>query len=203
MSILGTCWTCGETGPIELFLADAQARTALAAALRLPAELADLLIPYLALHAPVGEPGRARRRLAPGKLTRLLEELAALISSGQVERNRDTRAAPQSAWADALRAVLAMRDAGTLVVPLTGHGLLCEIVYRQAVSGRAAAAGAAARPLHPSHLPAAAPGRDPDPAPTPPPPAAPRVPRPAPVGIGQLLQRLRHAPITSEDPPHE
>ena len=96
MSLLGTCWACGETGPIELFLADAQARQALAAALRLPPELAELILPYLVLHAPVPAPGAKRRRLEAGKLTRLLTELDALIRAGFPSPWRPTRRPDQA-----------------------------------------------------------------------------------------------------------
>jgi len=161
MTILGTCWSCGAAGPLGLFLADAQARRALAAALKLPPELAEAIVPYLALHGPQPRPDKdgvlVRRRLASDKLARLLDELHALVSAGTVTRKRDTRAAPLAAWVDGFAQVQRMRDAGTLDLPLDGHGLLCEIVYRragQAGAGRTAAS--ADQPLHPSHQPVAA-----------------------------------------------
>lgn len=175
MSFLGTCWACGETGPIELFLADAQARQALASALRLPSELAELILPYLVLHAPAPVPGGKRRRLEPGKLTRLLAELDELIRAGEVTRQRESRAAPMALWAEGLREILKQREAGTLDLPLSGHGLLRAIVFRLA---GVATAPQTSHPSHPSHRPAvldAGPGPEPAPATAP---AAPPTPRP-------------------------
>ncbi|MBK8638063.1 MAG: hypothetical protein IPN92_07135 [Chromatiaceae bacterium] len=199
MSLAGTCWACGESGPLELFLADATHRVALGAALRLPAEVAELVVPYLGLHAPLGVPGRPRRRLAAAKLARLLAELQALLTSGQVTRHGDSRAAPLAAWGAGLTAILASRDAGTLTLPLSGHGLLCEIVYRQARGANASAA--ADRPLHPSHRPAVLDRGGPDaPVPAPPRPA-PRPPRARPAALGALVAALQLP--TAPETPHD
>jgi len=156
VTILGTCPECGGTAPLDAYLSDAQARRALAAALKCPESLAAQIPPYLTLFAP------GAKRLQMRRLAALLDELAALIASGEVTRNRDTRAAPLALWAEGLAAVLASRDAGTLDLPLAGHGLLCEIVHRRAGrSGRtdaplpqsAGSADPAHRPGHPSHRP--------------------------------------------------
>lgn len=180
MSLTGTCPGCGQTAPLEHFLLEASHRRALGAALKLAPELAEHLVPYLALHAP--RPHRDAtgqvsppRRLATAKLTRLLDELHALISSGQVSRHGDSRAAPLAAWVKGLTEILASRDAGTLDLPLQGHGLLCAIVYRQALGGPAAASD---RPLHPSHQPAQ-------------PPVAPRRTAGAAALVGDLVAALK------------
>jgi hypothetical protein len=148
--IAGVCPECGTARALPEFLADAAARAALAAALACPAELARLVVPYLNLHAPAG------RRLRMAKLARLLEELAARFGAGTVTRGRETVAAPPAAWQRGLEEVLAAREAGTLTLPLAGHGYLDDVVFRQqaqlAAHGRASAA-----PLHPSHRPGLAP----------------------------------------------
>ncbi len=156
MTILGTCPECGGTAPLEAYLADADARRALAAALRCPESLAAKIPAYLALFAPGGKRVQARR------LAGLLDELAALVGAGQVTRGGDTRAAPMALWAEGLDTVLASRDAGTLDLPLKGHGLLAEIVHRRAGRAERAAAqeAAARRPTHASHQPFAAPEPD-------------------------------------------
>lgn len=155
--IRGACPDCGSIRPLPDYLADAEARAALAAALECPAGLARRIIPYLALHAP---PAKA---IQSGKLARLLRELADALSSGQVTRKGDTRAAPQAIWERALDAVAANAAAGTLRLPLDGHGYLYTIAHDEASRATPAAArpapGAAAAdpaaPGHPSHRPAA------------------------------------------------
>lgn len=147
--IPGVCPECGVARPLPDFLADAEARAALAAALDCPAGLARLIVPYLQLHAPAG------RRVAMGKLARLLRELTARVTAGTVQRGRETLPAPPEAWAHGLEEVLAAREAGTLVLPLSGHGYLDEVVFR--TQAKAVAQGRrAATPLHPSHQPAVA-----------------------------------------------
>ena len=160
MPINATCPSCGAVYPIEHGLTDAAARAALAAALAMPSGIANLVIPYLGLHAPAG------RKVQMGKLARVIDELVAIINSGEVSRRSEARPAPVAAWSAGLAEVLKMRDAGNLELPLTGHGLLCEIVFRQ-VSKAGAQQAAATRPLHPSHRPAEIPAVPGLPAPAP------------------------------------
>lgn len=151
--ISGTCPDCGASRPLSDYLADAEQRQALAAALACPAPLAGQIIPYLTLHAPAG------RRIQTNKLTRLLKELAELLGSGVVIRRGQSHPAPAALWAEALTQVQAARDAGTLSLPLEGHGYLTEIAWRLAAKGhaQAEAQGEARRrgetPMgqHPSH----------------------------------------------------
>lgn len=151
--IPGVCPDCGCARPLSDYLADADARAALAAALECPAPLARLIPPYLALHAPAG------RRVQMGKLARTIRELADLVQAGTVTRARETLPAPLAAWQRGLEEVLAARDAGTLSLPLSGHGYLCEVVHRQARAAGARSARETA-PNHPSHRPFdAAPGQ--------------------------------------------
>ncbi len=144
MTIYGRCRECGYTAALEAFADDIKARTALAAALALPSALAETVLEYLPLHSAPGQ------RMRATKYTRLLQELLALIESGQVTRNRDTRPAPAQAWADGMRSVIEKHDAGTVTVPLNGHGLLCTIVHARAAAAALGEADAR-RALHPSH----------------------------------------------------
>jgi hypothetical protein len=114
---------------LEQALTDAEARSALVAALELPAPLARLTVRYLALHAPEG------RTIQWPKLTRLIVELTALVTTAQVTRRGVTHAAPLEIWRAALEEVLSAREAGTLVLPLDGHGYLTEICWRIAAKG--------------------------------------------------------------------
>ena len=142
------CPVCSSVWPVEAGMQDADARRALAAAVALwPAPIQQQALVYLGLFAP------ASRRSAWPKVARLITELVDLIKSGTVTRDRDTRAAPLQLWGEGLAAVLEMRDAGKLTLPLDSHGLLCEIVHRRA--GKVASqAESSIRSTHPSHRPA-------------------------------------------------
>ena len=144
-ALILTCPSCGSTWPVEAGLQDACARQALKAALALwPPALATPLFAYLALHRP------PKQALRWPKLARLLEELAELVNAGTVTRHRETRPADRDAWGAGLVEVIKLAEAGSLTLPLQGHGLLCEIVHRQA-SQRQAQTQRATAPLHPSH----------------------------------------------------
>jgi hypothetical protein len=145
------CPACQTPFPAEAGLTDPAARAALASALRLwPQPLRGAVLRYLGLHRP------REKALRMDRLARLLESLVTLIESGEVTRHRETRPAPVTAWGEGLTEVLRAAEAGTLDLPLAGHGLLCQIVWDTA--GRAQVrAAAAVRPLHPSHRPAPAP----------------------------------------------
>ena len=142
------CPCCAATFPVEAGLTDLAARQALKAALDpWPAPLAPHLFAYLALFRP------SKQGLRWPKLARVIDELAALVASGQVSRHHEARPAPVAAWGAGLAEVLRLHETGGLTLPLQSHGLLCEIVHRQA-GQRQQQVEAASRPLHPSHRPA-------------------------------------------------
>ena len=148
MPISLVCPVCSAAFPVESGLADSAARSAVVACISLwPTPLRPHALRYLALHAP------RQRKLQMDKLVRVLDSLTTLVSDGTVTRNRETRAAPMTAWGEGLAEVLKAADAGTLDLPLNGHGLLAEIVFRGAGKVQAARARETA-PLHPSHRPA-------------------------------------------------
>ena len=145
------CPCCAATFPVEAGLTDLAARQALKAALDpWPAPLAPHLFAYLALFRP------SKQGLRWPKLARVIDELATLVASGQVSRHHEARPAPVAAWGAGLAEVLRLHETGGLTLPLQGHGLLCEIVHRQA-GQRQQQQDAASRPLHPSHRPATRP----------------------------------------------
>ncbi len=156
------CPACAATFPVEAGLTDLSARQALKAALdQWPAPLAPHLFAYLALFRP---PHQALRW---PRLARVIADLSTLVASGQVVRHHETRPATLAAWGDGLAEVLQLAGAGTLTLPLRSHGLLAEIVHRQA-GQRQQREEQASRPLHPSHRPApgaATPPADPVPGP--------------------------------------
>lgn len=127
--MLLTCPCCHARFPPESALMDEAARRAVAAALRLPPPLGDLLLRYLGCFRP------NKSALAWDRAARLLTELLELIHTAEVTRNDITRAAPLDTWRHALEATLEARDAGTLELPLkNGHAYLTEIAWRE--SGR-------------------------------------------------------------------
>lgn len=147
--IPGTCPDCGTIRPLPDYLKDAEARAALAAALDCPAGLARQIVPYLALHAP------AQRCIQSGKLTRLLRELASLLGAGTVARRGVEYAAPHDLWAGAFELVQSAQSAGTLTLPLDGHGYLTECAWRLASKRVGGGQGAGAdAPIHASQTPA-------------------------------------------------
>lgn len=142
------CPGCALVFPVEAGLTDAEARRAVVAAIGLwPAEIKAHAMRYFTCFAP------AKNRPNWMRLAQVLDEFVALVQSGQVTRDRETRPAPLALWAEGLTAVLEMRASGTLDLPLKDHALLCEIVHRRARRA-ATQQEAATRPLHPSHRPA-------------------------------------------------
>lgn len=144
-SLTLVCPVCQTAFPADAGLADLAARRAVQAAFGLwPAEISAYLVRYLGLFSP------PQRALRLDKLARLVDELVGLVQAGTVTRHRDPRPAPLAAWGSGLAEVLKAHEAGSLTLPLTGHGLLCEIVHRAAGQAQQRQA-AAERPLHPSH----------------------------------------------------
>lgn len=124
-----TCPCCSARFPIEAALADDQARQAVAAALRIPAPLGDLVLRYVALFRP------EKKALSWKRAARLITELSEAISAAQIERKGRMWPAPIDYWRTALEQMVD-RPAG-LTLPLTGHGYLFQIIASQAEKGEA------------------------------------------------------------------
>jgi inorganic triphosphatase YgiF len=140
MTLTGTCPTCGAKAPLDAYLLDAEARRAfdlLCRRLAAHPEVVRRVPAYLALH---GRPGRAT---AWPKVTRLIGELAELVTCAAVTWEGAARAATPELWALAMDEALDARAAGTLSVPLDGHGWLRKVAWTKA--GQAEARAEAAR----------------------------------------------------------
>lgn len=139
-----TCPSCGFSGDPEAYLAEAQWRDCVAAALSLPAPLGDRLLRYVRLFSP------RSRALSPDRAARLFREIAEPISAAAVERNGRTWSAPLDYWSMALDDILARRE--QLTLPLKSHGYLFEIVagYSAKVEGKAEAKREEQRRFSPS-----------------------------------------------------
>lgn len=148
MPVTGTCPSCGQKAPIEHFVIEEKYKKALLAAFKMPAGIADLVLPYLGLFAPAS--GRAIRA---DKLARIVTELTDLVGSAQVTRSRITHVAPLELWRAGIEQTLLARDTGSLALPLESHAYLSEIVWR--LAAKAQARGETAQPAvsHPSHRP--------------------------------------------------
>ena len=127
MPLTGICPACGSEAPIEAYLSDTDAREAMGALLALlPAREARAIPRYAALFAP------AQRRVQWPKLTRILRELTGRLNAGQVERRGQVRACSRAQWLDAVEAVVANHEAGTVRVPLPDHSYLDAIAWERA-----------------------------------------------------------------------
>lgn len=129
MSLLGTCPSCGERAPLAAYLVDAEARRALAGLCQTLADYPEVVrrLPgYLGLHS------RRGRSASWGKIARLIDELGALINAGTVTRASVRRPCPPALWAQAMDAAEDAARAGTLEIPLAGHGWLAQVAWSQA-----------------------------------------------------------------------
>lgn len=115
-----TCPCCFARYAIEAALTDDAARQAVAAALKLPAPLGDLILRYMAFFRP------SKRALSWDRAARLLAELLEPIQAGRIERHGRAWSAPLDYWREALEQMLDRRD--KLQLPLKSHGYLFEIV---------------------------------------------------------------------------
>lgn len=140
MAIVGTCPTCGARAPLDTYLLDANARRAFATLCERLSAYPDVIqrVPgYLSLHSA---PGRAA---SWGKVSRLVVELSDLLTCGTVTRNGVRRHCPPALWAQAMDEAQDARAAGSLSIPLDGHGWLCQVAW--AAAGRAEAQAEANR----------------------------------------------------------
>lgn len=119
-----TCPCCFARFAIEAALTDDDARRAVAAALKMPAPLGELVLRYIGLFRP------AKRALAWDRAAALIDALLLPIQAGRVERHGRMWAAPVDAWRVAFNEMLDRRD--KLQLPLKSHGYLFEIVMAQA-----------------------------------------------------------------------
>lgn len=115
-----TCPCCFARYAIEAALTDDAARQAVAAALKLPAPLGDLMLRYMAFFRP------SKRALSWDRAAKLLNELIDPIQAARVERHGRAWPAPLHYWREALEQMIQRRD--KLQLPLKSHGYLFEIV---------------------------------------------------------------------------
>lgn len=116
------CPACSASFSLESALAVDAGRSALVAALNMPA-LGGLLAHYLGMFRAKG------RALAFARVENLLSELKPMLDEHVVVRNGLRRQCPHALWQQALERMVEQRDAGKLDLPLKTHGYLLEIVF--------------------------------------------------------------------------
>lgn len=125
-----TCPCCQADFPIEAGINDVEARNAIKRAFSLT-PIGGQLLAYVQLFKPES------RVMQMAKLTRLLDELVAMIRSGQIRHNGTLYPAPQSYWEDAINQMLDNRQ--QLKLPMKTHGYLLSIIagYADKAASRA------------------------------------------------------------------
>lgn len=129
-----SCPACHATFSLDVALArdaDAEAVAQLLDEHLVP-ELRGVLVRYLALFRP------GKNQLGIARAVRLAGELAVDMHRGAITRKGRDWAAPLAVWRDAIEHMLAMRDKGTLTLPLSGHGYLYEVICGMADKAEAA-----------------------------------------------------------------
>ena len=91
----------------------------------------------LAQYAALAKP--PKHKLDTDKALRIIKMLLPDIERGAITRNGRDWPAPLSAWAQAIDQMLERRNAGTLELPMKGHGYLYSILQGMADKAEAAA----------------------------------------------------------------
>lgn len=130
-----TCTACGAHGSAEQFTADTDARRAMEMVANLPAGLGPLVLRYLGLFRP------QKRGLTWDRAGKILDELAAMIAAGHVERRGKTYPAAPDLFRAGIQQMLDQRE--RLELPLANHNYLIAIVAGDSPRAAAAAEEAA------------------------------------------------------------
>lgn len=136
----GCCPSCGFAGEIEAFLVDPEARRAIARVAALEPAIGKLIGPYLRLF------GTGKRGVQLRRAVKLIDELAALVDTGDVcrdERVGVRRPATPAMWAAGMEQMVASPPSGAL----QNHHYLRAIVF-----GLADAADAQAEKAREEHV---------------------------------------------------
>lgn len=177
-----TCPACGIATPMESIIGHQGFRDALLAlstlhpsAQRLPM----LTLRYVGLFSP------AKQKMRPDRLAAVINEVKALISTGTVDWDGITYAAPLPYWMDAMEAMLARQ--GEMELPLGNHNYLRKVVSgnvkREAAQAERKQEDARTGRTQTGGLP----------PPPPPPPVAAAPPKPAPTYTRPPIEAMRGA----------
>jgi hypothetical protein len=117
-----TCPCCYAELDLLAMIEHEGARRAVASLASISLPFGALTLKYMAMFKP------PRRALSIERMVRLIDELLIDIKRGAVTRNGRDWPADVETWRTALQVVMGLRDAGTLRLPLTGHGLLHQVI---------------------------------------------------------------------------
>jgi hypothetical protein len=117
-----SCPTCNAEYTLDVLLPHQLARAAVARLVRLSLPFGAAAVQYVALFKP------ASRALTFDRIATLLDELHVDITRGAITRKGRDWPADADTWKAAIDIVLAKRDAHDLRLPLSGHGLLHEVI---------------------------------------------------------------------------
>lgn len=127
------CPSCNAEMDLDVLLAHEEGRHVLAQLVTLGVPLGALLLRYVGLFRP------PKRALAMSRTLALLAEVVPDIQRGAIHRKGRDWATTPAMWQQAIEQVLAVRDKGTLTLPLASHGYLYEVLLGQADKAEAVA----------------------------------------------------------------
>lgn len=132
-----TCASCGAEESMDSMLArmvdDDAARGLVRDLLCAHFTVGGMVLRYLRLFKP------HKHKLGMPKVRAVLAELVPDVKRGYIERKGRVWQVGQPQWTNALNAVFAAVDKGTLKTPLPGNAYLYEVLMRQADAGEAQA----------------------------------------------------------------
>lgn len=127
-----TCPCCQTDFTIESGYAEGDGKRLAALLAGVEPELGRALVSYLRLHKP------AKTALRLARAVKLAGEVVELVRAGTIRRGHGApRRASAALWVQGIETLIDRRD--KLRLPLSGHGLLAEIVYGFAEKAEAAA----------------------------------------------------------------
>ncbi len=117
-----SCPVCGAEFDLAVLFKSEESRKTFERLTANCSPLKDRLAQYAALAKP------PKHKLGTDKALRIIATLLPDIERGAITRNGRDWPAPLSAWAQAIDQMLERRNAGTLELPMKGHGYLYAIL---------------------------------------------------------------------------
>lgn len=127
------CPACHAEFTLDVLLPAEEQRIAVGRLVERSLGLGSVAMRYLALFRP------EKRRMSIDRMVRLANELFPDLERQAINRKGRDWPATKEVWMAGMDVVLAKRDKGTLTLPLTGHGLLYEVMCGLAEKVEAAA----------------------------------------------------------------
>lgn len=134
-----SCPVCHTELPMAMFFANEEARRTFTRLAVLSIPLGHRVMRYLTLFTP------PKTRLTQSKQLKLIEQLLPDMERGAITLGGVDFQAPRSLWDMAFERVFAVASAGTLTLPLSGHGYLYSTIRDQANKAAAKAEDQAER----------------------------------------------------------